>query len=538
MLAFFPQAAGGQTGRRAFLSRIRRLVGNHPEAVGIAGIFAALTVILFPFLVRVPDRKAELRHAREISQNLTAIMALALEKEGRFADMQLKAMVQNVEDPITWTLPENIRNRLLFGINPDESYLDGKFIIDSTGRIIVASKDVHEIGTEATVSDQDYFLVHRNNPSVGLFVSHPFRSAVNETKPSIALTRRINKPDGSFGGIALLRLRLEVVQRLFDRLNNDADGGVAIVLADGTVLARNPYSDAEVGSSIADLAVFPQIAANASGSVIAAGSKGVQRQITYRHVPGLPLIAIVAPTTDSILAEWREGVLYAESVAIAFGVVLGSGSWLLAHTLRDKLRAQDELVRMAATDPLTKLSNRRALELQLKQEWQRARRERKIVSIQFIDIDRFKLFNDFYGHAAGDEVIAKVAQCIAPEAARSSDIAARYGGEEFIVVLPGTGYEGAVQVAESIRKRVQDLNIAHQGSQTGVVTVSIGCATGLPADGEDSDRLLASADEQLYRAKSLGRNQVQSIVLPEIKPEQGVLSPLKRDKPGDCLRYP
>jgi hypothetical protein len=78
---------------------------------------------------------------------------------------------------------------------------------------------------------------------------------------------------------------------------------------------------------------------------------------------------------------------------------------------------------------------------------------------------------------------------------------------------------------------VQDLNIAHQGSHTGVVTVSIGCATGLPADGEDSDRLVAGADEQLYRAKSLGRNQVQSIVLPEIKPEQGVLPPLKRDKP-------
>jgi diguanylate cyclase (GGDEF)-like protein len=304
-----------------------------------------------------------------------------------------------------------------------------------------------------------------------------------------------------------------------------------IVLKDGTVLAKKPYSDADVGSSIAHLAVFPQIVENSSGSVIGTGILGHQRLFTYRHIdsPAAPLITIVAPAIDDILADWRRHLLVTESVAGAFGVVLALGSWLLAYTLRDKLRAEDELARLAATDPLTKLSNRRALELQLEQEWQRARRERNFVSILFIDVDRFKLFNDSYGHAAGDEVLAKVAQCMAPEARRSSDISARYGGEEFTLVLPGTGHEGAVQVAESIRQRVQGLNISYEGNKTGVVTVSIGCATGLPVEGEDPDRLLASADEQLYRAKSLGRNQVQSIVVTEITLEQGVPSPLGRE---------
>jgi diguanylate cyclase (GGDEF)-like protein len=531
MLAFLRQAVRGEnvmrlckTLRHLFMIRIPRLVGNHPDAVGIAGIFAALAVIVLPFLVMRADRKTDLSHAREISENLTSIMAIDLEKDGRFRDAQLKAMVQNAEDPITWTLPEGIRNRLLFGVKPEGSYVDGKFIIDSIGRIIAASKDLDENGADPTVTDQDYFLVHKNNPSVGFFVSHPFLWPVNDPKWSMALTRRINKPDGSFGGIALLRLRLELLQRLFDWVNNDANGGVSIVLTDGTVVARNPYSDEDVGSSIAHLAVFRRMTSNSAGSVIGADTKGVQRLFTYRHVPGLPLIAIAAPTTDNVLAVWRKEMRLTESVAVAFGVVLGTGLWLLAFTLRDKLRAHDELARMAATDPLTKLGNRRALELQLKQEWQRARRERNFVSIQFIDIDHFKLFNDTYGHAAGDEVLAKVAQCIASAARRSSDIAARYGGEEFTVVLPGTGPEGAVQVAESIRQRVQNLNISHQGSQTGVVTVSIGCATGLPADGEDPDKLVAGADEQLYRAKSLGRNQVQSIVLTEITREEGVPS--------------
>lgn len=97
---------------------------------------------------------------------------------------------------------------------------------------------------------------------------------------------------------------------------------------------------------------------------------------TYSHIrsPAAPLITIVAPTIDDVLADWRRDLLVTESVAVAFGVALGLGLWLLAFTLRDKLRAEDELARLAATDPLTKLSNRRALELRLKQEWQRARR--------------------------------------------------------------------------------------------------------------------------------------------------------------------
>jgi len=100
-------------------------------------------------------------------------------------------------------------------------------------------------------------------------------------------------------------------------------------------------------------------------------------------------------------------------------------------------------------------------------------------------------------------------------------------------VLPGFGHEGAVQVAESIRQKAQGLKISHEGSQMGFVTVSIGCATCLAADGEDPDRLLASADEQLYRAKSLGRNQVQFNCPDGDNARAGRSIPFgKRDDPG------
>ena len=146
--------------------------------------------------------------------------------------------------------------------------------------------------------------------------------------------------------------------------------------------------------------------------------------------------------------------------------------------------------------------------------WRRARCQRYAVSALFIDIDHFKLFNDLYGHATGDEVLAAVAECIASVARRSIDVVARYGGEEFAVVLPDTSGDEAVKVAEKIRAKVQGMRLAHRQSEHGAVTVSVGCATCVPAEGRVGADLLAAADEQLYVAKSAGRNRVKSSALP------------------------
>jgi diguanylate cyclase (GGDEF)-like protein len=106
------------------------------------------------------------------------------------------------------------------------------------------------------------------------------------------------------------------------------------------------------------------------------------------------------------------------------------------------------------------------------------------MSVLFVDVDYFKRFNDTYGHAAGDEVLIAVAECIATVVRRSVDLVARYGGEEFAVVLPDTSAEGALIVAEKIRKKVQGMSVFDGASdEHGSVTVSVGCATCLPAEG-------------------------------------------------------
>ncbi|WP_428983414.1 GGDEF domain-containing protein [Paraburkholderia diazotrophica] len=130
------------------------------------------------------------------------------------------------------------------------------------------------------------------------------------------------------------------------------------------------------------------------------------------------------------------------------------------------------------------------------------------MSVLFIDIDYFKRLNDTYGHAAGDEVLAAIADCIASVARRSLDIVARYGGEEFAVVLPDTMSNAAIHVAEKIRRVVETLRVKPLPPDHGV-TVSIGVATCRPADGGTPPELVAAADAQLYAAKAAGRNRVK-----------------------------
>jgi diguanylate cyclase (GGDEF)-like protein len=137
-------------------------------------------------------------------------------------------------------------------------------------------------------------------------------------------------------------------------------------------------------------------------------------------------------------------------------------------------------------------------------------RERTPLSLLFFDIDHFKLFNDTYGHAAGDDALAFVAGRIAAGARRATDLAARYGGEEFAVVLPNTALDAATRIAEKIRKRIESDNLPHSRSRYGCVTVSIGCASCDPPAGVSSAMLLAAADRLLYEAKEAGRNQVRS----------------------------
>ncbi len=182
--------------------------------------------------------------------------------------------------------------------------------------------------------------------------------------------------------------------------------------------------------------------------------------------------------------------------------------------------AEDKLVetlnrmeQMAATDGLTGLANRRHLEVAAEREWRRCAREAQPLSVLMVDADKFKLFNDQYGHLAGDDCLRAVAGQLAKLTERSGDLCVRYGGEEFLVLLPNTDLEGALSLAEMLCRKVNDMNLPHaRNVGFGVVTVSVGAATTRPGIAKprhaSMSDLVAAADAALYRAKSNGRNQV------------------------------
>lgn len=179
----------------------------------------------------------------------------------------------------------------------------------------------------------------------------------------------------------------------------------------------------------------------------------------------------------------------------------------------DQLAALNaELAHIARNDALTGLANRRRLDEVMGLEWHRARRDDGTVSLLLIDVDRFKAYNDRYGHQDGDACLQAIAGAVRDVARRPGDVTARYGGEEIAVVLPGTVEAAAADLAERIRLAVEALALPHAGNAGcgSVVTVSIGCATMRPAAAPDAEppALIAQADARLYEAKRLGRNRV------------------------------
>ena len=186
--------------------------------------------------------------------------------------------------------------------------------------------------------------------------------------------------------------------------------------------------------------------------------------------------------------------------------------------LISKDRADDLNRQLATRDELTGLANRRSLNEVLASEWARAKRSGQPLALAMIDIDHFKRYNDHYGHQAGDECLKRIARDIQMNARRTGDLAARYGGEEFLLILPDADAAVALRLAEGLRKSIESLDLPHAHSPAGKVTVSVGVAALDDACYPDAESLLRAADDALYRAKDLGRNQVR-VALESLPPD-------------------
>jgi hemerythrin len=181
----------------------------------------------------------------------------------------------------------------------------------------------------------------------------------------------------------------------------------------------------------------------------------------------------------------------------------------LAEANAALVQANGQLEKISRTDGLLGIANRQCLNERLNQEWLRARRERTPLALLMLDADYFKLYNDTYGHQAGDCCLKAIAQAARSALHRPADTLARYGGEEIAVLLPNTELAGACVVAENIAAQLSAMHIPHSASPVADhVTVSIGVTTMVPNETNSVEQLIAAADRALYQAKHQGRNRV------------------------------
>ena len=375
-------------------------------------------------------------------------------------------------------------------------------------------------------ADREYFKYHQNNAERGPYIGPPIRSK-STGDWIITVSRRINLPDGRFGGVALATIDMKYFKVFYNKFSIGERGAIYLASGKGILLLRRPFDEKMLGQDISQFPLFKDHLSkrDIGTALITSKLDGVTRINSYRRVGEYPLVVSAALSQDEVLENWRSDVYIQLFVGGVLVLIISYLGYRMVRqiNLRSKIEQDlmltgielelinETLARLARQDGLTGLANRRHFDDLLMWEFKRAQREEGSLGLIMIDVDFFKQYNDVYGHVVGDECLRKIGKVVAYSMRRPGDLAARYGGEEMVVLLPGTDLAGTLAVAENIRGAVEAMGIAHAGNPLGIVTVSIGVEAFSPVYLENQPvELVLAADKALYKAKESGRNQVWS----------------------------
>jgi len=377
--------------------------------------------------------------------------------------------------------------------------------------------------------------------------------------PSLVATFPVITGDGAVKGVVLAVINLQWIGDLAASAAQRSGASVMLLDGNGTLVAGSADQQAYIGKQFASHALAQEMLASDDGTAMARGFDGVRRIFAYVRVPwtharlavGLDERAVHSGIDNEIdiayvqlglfgvfvlLLAWFAGeqlvvrpIRALVRTAARFGrgdlqVRASQEPWVaefapLAAALDDmaaKLAEREDelqtanqhLDELASLDGLTGLANRRGFDRQLEREWQRAGETRQAIALMMVDIDHFKLFNDRYGHVAGDTCLRAVGETLSLVSLEHAVLVARYGGEEFALLLPGLDIERGAALADEARRTVEDLMINHSESPCGHVTVSIGVQSMVPEKFQTPAELIEAADAALYEAKRRGRNKV------------------------------
>ena len=310
----------------------------------------------------------------------------------------------------------------------------------------------------------------------------------------------------------LRRQRVELdrsVKRLGEAFAAGLDLKTLLGIVAETALGACDAEYARVSLNDGEVIEFPQSFSGPARDAAVAGQKRADREgvrVDARRGGGYALAAPLRTLSDNVqvgsLSIGRGSWEFADEDREVFLYLLGQASVSI-----ENISAHERVSEQAVTDELTGLPNNRAFRETIDREASRAERFGHELSLIILDVDNFKAVNDTYGHLQGDEVLRLIGKLLLEEP-RAVDEPARYGGEEFVVALPETGTEGAVEIAERIRERLETSEIPLlDGNGVLKVTASFGTAT-VPLSASTVRQLFSAADEALYEAKRAGKNRV------------------------------
>jgi len=478
---------------------IRRSSTVITASLGLTGAIGALS--LWAIL--------EMRHdALEVASanghNIALLVQRDIQRNLDLYDMTLQAVVRTHAQPEIRGLSLDTRNLLLRAYTAPTRGMGTVFLTNADG--IATYSFGKEVPARIDLSGREYFQALRVSHSDAPYLSHPYIPYSSDARNSIALSRRLEREDGSFAGIVGANLELAYFTELFSDLNLGDGGTVSLHMRDGTLLAHWP--DTEPAATLSES--FERYRSDGQENFFDTNSDGQERWHDFRPVEGYPLVFSVALPSREIYKDWywRASLIGLLGISL-IGAVIGL-ALLALRQMRERDRQEAELRQAASTDPLTGLNNRRAFDLRATHEWSRYQRSGAALAVMLMDIDKFKAYNDHYGHPAGDAALKTVARVIAEWTRRPADCAARFGGEEFVVLLGDSEEADALELAEQIRASLQALAVPHEYGPLGVLTLSIGVASTSQFSPSDWAELLRSADSALYQAKDGGRNRVVS----------------------------
>jgi diguanylate cyclase (GGDEF)-like protein len=466
-------------------------------------VIAILSIVTF-LLIR--EHGSTQLSATRAASNIVQLIDADVLRNVELYDLSLQGLICASQRTDLTLVSPKIRHLVLFDRAIAAPHKGEILLLDKHGDVLADSVSVEP--RPGNFADREYFQSHVQNPDIGMSISRPFRARGADHDWRISFSRRLSSQQGEFLGVAEAAMRLSYFNQLFRSLSIDRDSSINLISTDGFLLAHEPpLAEDLIGKDFSNRPNFIRILREGNGSFSSVSSRdGKQRLFTFSRVGNLPLIVVVALSTDEVFASWKRTAVL---ISVATGVLcigLLWLTWLLCRELRRRYSAELELAQLAATDGLTGLANRRSLDQTLGIEWARAQRSGRALSVLMIDVDYFKAFNDKHGHQLGDEALSAVARVIKNNIRRPGDLAARYGGEEFAVVLPETDSNGASRIAESIRAAVEQGEPVKADDSP--ITVSIGLSTWSGASEACPQMLLFAADKALYQAKYSGRNRV------------------------------